>query len=181
MKKQTLILMALSLTLAMPTFAQKAMTKKEIAEKEKTFKALQHPWKGKRVAYFGDSITDPRNNGSTMSKLKQMYPNKQIVLMTPIHRAIFDPNDKNIQPDENYENMRGLFLDEYVNAVKEAGNVWAVPVIDLNSVSGLFPLCDEGAKLFKSTEHDRLHPNDAGHERMAKTIMYQLSALPCTF
>lgn len=101
--------------------------------------------------------------------------------MTPIHRAIFDPNDKNIQPDENYENMRGLFLDEYVNAVKEAGNVWAVPVIDLNSVSGLFPLCDEGAKLFKSTEHDRLHPNDAGHERMAKTIMYQLSALPCTF
>ena len=64
MKKQTLILMALSLTLAMPTFAQKAMTKKEIAEKEKIFKALQHPWKGKRGAYFGDSITDPRNNGS---------------------------------------------------------------------------------------------------------------------
>ena len=23
-----------------------------------------HPWQGKRVAYFGDSITDPRNNGS---------------------------------------------------------------------------------------------------------------------
>jgi lysophospholipase L1-like esterase len=23
-----------------------------------------HPWTGKRVAYFGDSITDPRNKGS---------------------------------------------------------------------------------------------------------------------
>ena len=23
-----------------------------------------HPWQGKRVAYFGDSITDPRNSGS---------------------------------------------------------------------------------------------------------------------
>ena len=23
-----------------------------------------HPWQGKRVAYFGDSITDPRNNAS---------------------------------------------------------------------------------------------------------------------
>jgi len=23
-----------------------------------------HPWQGKRVAYLGDSITDPRNNGS---------------------------------------------------------------------------------------------------------------------
>ena len=25
---------------------------------------FQHPWQGKRVAYFGDSITDPRNSGS---------------------------------------------------------------------------------------------------------------------
>ena len=25
---------------------------------------VSHPWQGKRVAYFGDSITDPRNNGS---------------------------------------------------------------------------------------------------------------------
>ena len=25
---------------------------------------IQHPWQGKRVAYFGDSITDPRNSGS---------------------------------------------------------------------------------------------------------------------
>ena len=22
---------------------------------------IAHPWQGKRVAYFGDSITDPRN------------------------------------------------------------------------------------------------------------------------
>ena len=25
---------------------------------------MSHPWQGKRVAYFGDSITDPRNTGS---------------------------------------------------------------------------------------------------------------------
>ena len=67
MKKQTMITLALALTLAMPTmpaFAQKAMSKKEIAEKEKAFKNLQHPWKGKKVAYFGDSITDPRIKAS---------------------------------------------------------------------------------------------------------------------
>ena len=67
MKKQTMITLALALTLAMPTmpaFAQKAMTKKEIAEKEKAFKNLQHPWKGKKVAYFGDSITDPNIKAS---------------------------------------------------------------------------------------------------------------------
>lgn len=58
---------ALALTLAMPTlpaFAQKAMSKKEIAEKEKAFKNLQHPWKGKKMAYFGDSITDPNIKAS---------------------------------------------------------------------------------------------------------------------
>lgn len=52
MKKQTMITLALALTLAMPTLpalAQKAMSKKEIAEKEKAFKNLQHPWKGKKV------------------------------------------------------------------------------------------------------------------------------------
>lgn len=67
MKKQTMINLALALTLAMPTlpaFAQKAMSKKEIAEKEKAFKNLQHPWKGKKVAYFGDSITDPNIKAS---------------------------------------------------------------------------------------------------------------------
>ena len=51
MKKQTMITLALALTLAMPTmpaFAQKAMSKKEIAEKEKAFKNLQHPWRERR-------------------------------------------------------------------------------------------------------------------------------------
>ena len=269
----------------LPAFAQKAMSKKEIAEKEKAFKNLQHPWKGKKVAYFGDSITDPNikaskvkywgflqdwlgitpyvygvsgrqwndiprqadqlqkehgddfdailifmgtndyNNGVpvgewytetfdsvrvarhkpseivqrrhrhfcmdkntlkgriniAMSKLKQMYPTKQIVVMTPVHRALFASADKNIQPDEMYENARGIFFDEYVKAIKETGNVWAVPVIDLNSLSGLFPIYDAGAQMFNKPDTDRLHPNDAGHSRMAKTIMQQLSALPCVF
>ncbi len=68
-----------------------------------------------------------------------------------------------------------------MEAVKEAGNLWAVPVIDLNAVSGLFPMMDEGAVYFKDKEKDRLHPNDEGHRRMAATLVYQLAALPCTF
>ena len=74
-----------------------------------------------------------------------------------------------------------LFMVQNVKAVKEAGNVWAVPVIDLNALSGLFPLYDAGAQLFNKPDTDRLHPNDPGHERMAKTILYQLASLPCVF
>ena len=65
-----------------------------------------------------------------------------------------------------------------MQSVKEAGNLWAVPVIDMNALCGLYPLMDEMAQFFKSAENDRLHPNDEGHRRMALTIMQQLSALP---
>ncbi len=247
--------------------------------------ALSHPWAHKRVAYFGDSITDPKNNGSklkfwnflqdwlditpwvygksgrqwndiprqadmlqkehgdsvdaiiifigtndynngvpmgtwyeekteqvmyghgkpkqltqrnrrypkmdadtyrgriniALDKVKRMYPTKQIVLLTPIHRAQFYRSDTNWQITEDYTNQCGIYLEEYINAVKEAGNIWSVPVIDLNAVSGLFPMMDEYAQYFHDQDTDRLHPNDKGHERMARTLYYQLSALPCTF
>ena len=116
-----------------------------------------------------------------LSTLKKMFPTKQIVLLTPIHRAIANFNDKNIQPTEEYQNECGEYLDRYVNSVKEAGNIWAVPVIDLNSTCGLYPILDEYSQYFHNQDTDRLHPNDAGHVRIAKTLFYQLLSLPCTF
>ena len=47
---KTLLLIAL-LAINLPVGAQAVMQ-------------IEHPWQGKRVAYFGDSITDPRNSGS---------------------------------------------------------------------------------------------------------------------
>lgn len=243
---------------------------------------FRHPWQGKRVAYFGDSITDPKNDGSMMKywnylqewlqiepyvygrsgrqwndiprqadmlkaehgdsvdailifigtndynagipigewfteriepvmagihepkhlverrhrypvmsdstfrgrinlaldKVKRMYPSKQIVLLTPIHRAEFYAGESNWQPREDYANGCGEFIDAYVQSVKEAGNLWAVPVIDMNALSGLYPLMDEQAQFFHHPETDRLHPNDVGQARMAQTLMQQLLVLP---
>ena len=116
-----------------------------------------------------------------MDSLKRTFPTKQIVLLTPIHRSDFHANEKNWQCDESYTNQCGEYLDAYINAVKEAGDVWAVPVIDWAAFSGLFPLMDEYAQYFNKADTDRLHPNDKGHERMARTLMQQLLALPCVF
>lgn len=116
-----------------------------------------------------------------LKKIKQLYPTKQVVLLTPIHRAFFASGEKNIQPDELYPNALGLWIDDYIDAVKQAGNIWAVPVIDLHAVCGLYPLLDEHAQFFSRADTDRLHPNDAGYNRIAKTIYYQLLALPCAF
>ena len=243
---------------------------------------IHHPWEGKRVAYFGDSITDPNNNGSTLKYwnylqewlqitpcvygksgrqwndiprqadqlkaehgdsidaimifigtndynagvpvgewftereeqvmagihepkhmverkhrypvmsdstyrgrinkaldyVKRLYPQKQIVLLTPIHRAEFYASDSNWQPREDYTNKCGEYIDAYVQSVKEAGNLWALPVIDLNALSGLYPLMDEEAQFFHNPQNDRLHPNNEGQRRMALTLMYQLLTLP---
>ena len=46
---------------------------------------------------------------------------------------------------------------------------------------GLFPMVDTHKQYFTNKDTDALHPNDAGHERMARTLMYQLIAHPCTF
>lgn len=116
-----------------------------------------------------------------LDSLKRSFPDKQIVLLTPIHRSGFYANEKNWQVPEDYANRCGEYLDAYVEAVKEAGQVWAVPVIDLGALCGLYPMMDEYAKYFHNADADRLHPDNSGHERMASTLYYQLLTIPCTF
>ncbi|MBQ5455214.1 MAG: SGNH/GDSL hydrolase family protein, partial [Prevotella sp.] len=82
---------------------------------------------------------------------------------------------------EAYQNKCGEYVDAYVQSLKEAGNLWAVPVIDWNSSCGLYPLLDEHLQYFAKPDVDQLHPNDKGQERMAKTLFYQLLTLPATF
>lgn len=127
-----------------------------------------------------------------MAKLKEAYPTKQIILLTPIHRGDAFLSDRNIQPDELHANGVGEYIDAYVDVVKEAGNVWAVPVVDLNAISGLYPLAKSNGiywrrpSLEKSSKSgkkrtDRLHPNSAGHLRMAYCLAYQLLGHPAKF
>ena len=124
-----------------------------------------------------------------MSQLKEVYPTKQIILLTPIHRGDAFLSDRNIQPDELHANGIGEYIDAYVNVVKEAGNVWAVPVIDLNSICGLYPLAKSNEPYWRKPtlsmskktggkRIDRLHPNSAGHLRMARVLAYQLLGYP---
>ena len=115
-----------------------------------------------------------------MAFLKQNYPDQQIVIMTPIHRGFAKFSEKNVQPEENFSNDLGLYIDDYVNVLRNAASVWAVPLIDLYSLSGLYPVLDSNTKYFSNASTDRLHPNSAGNFRLAKTIQYQLLTLPAT-
>lgn len=134
----------------------------------------------KRELVYSDDTFRGRAN-TTVRYLKTHFPDKQIIFLTPIHRAYAKFNDKNIQPPECYANANGNFIDEYIQAVRELATVWAVPVIDLESISGLYPMLDEHARYFRNPDNDRLHPNTPGHLRMAYALAYQLMTYPAKF
>jgi len=133
-----------------------------------------------RTPNLNDSTFCGRIN-KAMSYLKNNFPQQQIIIMTPIHRGFAKFSEKNVQPDENYSNGQGLYIDAYIDALKQAASYWAVPLIDLYSISGLFPLADAQFQYFHNKETDKLHPNALGDYRLAKTIQYQLLALPSGF
>lgn len=130
--------------------------------------------------FLMNDTTFTGNINRTLSYLKHTYPDKQIIIMTPIHRALANFNEKNVQPDENYANGQGLYIESYINTLKEGAMLWAIPVIDLYSDSGLFPLEENHASYFHNKQTDLLHPNDAGHYRIARTIQARLNAIAPT-
>ena len=133
-----------------------------------------------RSRIYKDSTFCGRIN-KVMAYLKNNYPTQQVIILTPIHRGFAKFSDRNVQPGENYCNGQGLYLEDYVNSLKEAALNWAVPIIDLYSISGLYPLADSHARYFRDKEADRLHLNSEGNYRLAKTIQYQLLTMPSTF
>lgn len=109
--------------------------------------------------------------------LKKCYPDKQIILMTPIHRAYAKFGADNIQYDELYPNRLGLYIEDYVAEIRKAADIYSVPLIDLYRNSGLFPLYPEYSKYFHLADTDMLHPGGLGHERIAKTIAAALGSI----
>lgn len=133
-----------------------------------------------RTHVMNDSTFCGRIN-KAMDFLKSNYPDQQIIVMTPIHRGFAQFSERNVQPAENFANAQGLYIDDYVNTLKEAASIWSVPFIDLFSISGLYPINDVYSKYFENSKNDMLHPNSSGNYRLAKTIQYQLQSLPSTF
>lgn len=98
-----------------------------------------------------------------------MYPNRRLVVMTPLHRYNFGGLVYDTDP-----NGAGNTLEDYVNAIKNVCKLYGVPVIDTFSISGLNPMVNE---IYQNYVTDGLHPNAAGHKLIAERVMAYFEAL----
>jgi lysophospholipase L1-like esterase len=84
--------------------------------------------------------------------LQLTVPNAKIVVCTPIHRE--GESNPATRSDGKW------ILKDYVTALKQTAEYFALPVLDLWSVSGIQP-CVPFLK--ERLAPDGLHPNDVGH------------------
>ncbi len=96
------------------------------------------------------------------------YPDAVTVVMTPLHRSNESDPHGDCKPD-GY-----LPLSGYVSLIKKTAEYYSLPVLDLWSVSGMQPGVPAIREKFLP---DGLHPNDLGHERIARLLTAFLKSL----
>ena len=103
------------------------------------------------------------------TKLYERYPAAQLVVMTPTHRLSETDSVMN-----EFGVRRSGNLRTYVQAIRDAAEDFAVPVLDLFRVSGIQPSVPALREAYMPYG---LHPNDAGHAKIADKLIGFLQTL----
>ena len=119
----------------------------------------------KVLGQFGDKTSDTFYGAvdELLLALINKFPTKTIAVFTPLISTLaLNPNSK------------GETLNQYVDAIIEVCNHYAIPVLDLNKISGLNP----NVEVIKTNYiPDGTHPNENGHEKIAHKILSFLESL----
>ncbi len=104
-----------------------------------------------------------------MRGLIEKYPRAEIVFMTPLHRCgdTRPSCHQNKAPDCEP-------LGTYVEIIKEVAKSYGLPVLDLFATAGIVPDVEISKETFCP---DGLHPNAAGHVKIASRLEGFLKAL----
>lgn len=102
-------------------------------------------------------------------RLIEKYPSVPVVFMTPLHRN----NEDNLRGD-GFKAQDVAPLSVYVEIIREVAQYYALPVLNLYAESGIQPRVPILQQLYCP---DGLHPNDAGHRRIAQRLKGFLAAL----
>ena len=100
--------------------------------------------------------------------LIERYPTSLIVIMTPLHRT----NEESLVNERGVRNV--ATLKEYGYAEREGAECYSLPVLDMYAMGSLNPNVPVIKEMYTT---DGLHPNDAGHELIAKRLLGFLNTL----
>ena len=109
-----------------------------------------------------------------MNFLKETYPDKPIVFMTPAHCYRVDYGH-DYAPSTNYKKKAdALPLKGYVDIIERTGKSFGIPVLNLYDKLGIDPNKREDTEKYTT---DGLHFNDLGHGVIAELLADFLRAL----
>ena len=100
--------------------------------------------------------------------LWEKYPTAQIVVMTPLHR-LGEQDALNEHGNPVIGSLKAIS-----QAIKDVAEYYSFPVVDMFAIANLNPELPISQETYMP---DGLHPNDAGHERIASRLIGFLKAL----
>lgn len=112
---------------------------------------------------------------TVISGIQADHPDSQIVMVTPLHRTTTKSSGMTSSKDSD-ANKVGATLEDYVNAIKDICKKYDLYTIDLFSE----PELDPNNETVRTTcfNADGLHPNTAGHKKIAEIISEKLLKIP---
>ena len=102
--------------------------------------------------------------------LLNRFPRSSIVILTPLRRTTED-----MPVSQSGRFFRHYPLKNYVRAIREVAEYYALPVLDLFAVSGLQPRVEV---INEAYFLDGLHPKADGHKILAHQVMAFLRCFP---
>ena len=99
--------------------------------------------------------------------------NAKILTITPLKRY-FRGNTTTWINAQTTRNNKGQLLQDYVRAVKEVSEMYAIPCVDLHNESGLNPVLEIVRNKYMG---DGLHPTAEGNKKMYPIILNKLKPL----
>lgn len=100
-------------------------------------------------------------------------PNAKVMTMTPLKRYYRGGGSVWVNA-QTTPNNKGNLLQDYVRAVKEVSDLYAVPCVDLHNDSGLNPVLETVRTRFIG---DGLHPTAEGNKKMYPIILDKMRPL----
>ncbi len=118
---------------------------------------------------FGDKTPDTFSGACyvMLKSLVEKYPDVPVLVITPLHRLGEDGTVNEI-------GLQRVPLSDYVQIIRKTAEKFSLPVLDLYSKSGMQPEIEAQNNLYF---FDGLHPNDFGHERVARLVINALESI----